>query len=118
MSIELGSAGVGMRYTTKSQPLVAQSATFGIQRTACFLIIDERRQKHFIVGRKKMTGLMLAEGHWHKVISSDAYRRRQLANTGSYLWDKLIQKTCQNALDGTLSSTGNIFAGRSPVHEM
>jgi len=83
-----------------------------------FINFDRRIQKHFIVGRKKPNGLMLAEGHWRRFVSSDAYDRRRRANKGSYLWDSLIQHTCQNALDGTLTSTGNIFAGLSPVHEM
>ena len=32
----------------------------------------------------------------------DVYKRRDDANKVSYLWDDIIQRTCQNALDGTL----------------
>jgi SEC-C motif len=83
-----------------------------------YINFDRRKQNHFIVRGERPNALMLAEGHWDRFSKSDACARRREADRESYLWDRLIQHTCQNALEGTLSTSGDIFAGRSPVHEM
>src|SRR3546814_642865 len=36
----------------------------------------------------------------------------------SYFWDELIQRTCQNALDGTLGGNSNLLRGQSAIVEM
>ena len=36
----------------------------------------------------------------------------------SYFWDELIQRTCQNALNGTLGGNSNILRGESAIYEM
>ena len=48
----------------------------------------------------------------------DAYARRKEANNVSYFWDELIQRTCQNALDGTILGNADLLKGKSALHEM
>src|SRR3546814_18710378 len=36
----------------------------------------------------------------------------------SNFWDELIQRTCQNALDSTLSGNSNLLRGQSAIVEM
>jgi hypothetical protein len=80
---------------------------------------DHRADRHFIGARNKTYDLVtIGEGEWRDFAASDAYSRRREANKNSYLWDEIIQRTCQNALDGTLVTNANIFEGRSAVHEM
>ena len=43
---------------------------------------------------------------------------RSKADEVSELWDDLIQRTCQHALDGTYVGTSNVLRGRSAIHEM
>ena len=62
--------------------------------------------------------MAIGEGEWKDFMSSDVYARKQLANQTSYLWDEIIQRTCQNALDGTLLGDGGLFKGMSAVQEM
>ena len=79
---------------------------------------SERRA--YCIGPKEgsFDGLFVAEGGWHVFLSHDAYLRRREANRISYLWDELIQKTCQNALDGTLLGNADLFKGKSALREM
>jgi hypothetical protein len=44
--------------------------------------------------------------------------RRQAANQISYQWDRLIQKTGDNALKGVLLGNSDVFRGKSAIHEM
>ena len=60
---------------------------------------------------------MIKEGRWADFVKSGLQRRRQEANQQSYFWDKLIQRTYQNTLDGV--ATGDSTWDRSnPVNEM
>ena len=34
------------------------------------------------------------------------------------IWDDVIQRTCQHALDGSYVGTSNVLLGRSAIHEM
>ena len=62
--------------------------------------------------------LFIAEGCWQTFSRSNQYTRWKEANEPSYFWDKLIQKTCRYALDGTIAGTANLFRGKSAIHEM
>ena len=62
--------------------------------------------------------LMIGEGEWKDFAASSPYQRRIDANRHSYAWDRLIQKTCQNALDGTILGDANLMRGPSALHEM
>jgi hypothetical protein len=63
-------------------------------------------------------GLMIGEGEWRDFVESDRYKQRKAANNVSYLWDRLIQKTGENALKGVLGGNSNLFQGQSAIHEM
>ena len=62
--------------------------------------------------------LMIGEGEWKDFAATGPYQRRIDANRHSYAWDRLIQKTCQNALDGTVLGDANLMRGPSALHEM
>jgi len=82
---------------------------------------DDAREKHFIgTLDASITGVMVPEGQWQAFINSGAYKRKKEADKTSYFWDELIQKTAQNALDGTLlvSGDGGIFESKSAIYEM
>ena len=61
---------------------------------------------------------MIGEGEWKDFSQSVVYKRKKDADRVSYLWDEIIQRTCQNALDGTLMGNSMLLHGRSAVHEM
>ena len=61
---------------------------------------------------------MIGEGEWQDFSKSEIYRNKKLADKISYLWDKLIQKTSQNTLDGTLLGDSTPLRGQSAIHEM
>ncbi len=81
---------------------------------------DKKRREH-IIGPKDKTepinGVMIGEGEWKDFVGSDIYARRREADRPSYLWDEIIQRTCQNALEGTLLGHP-LFEGQSAIHEM
>jgi hypothetical protein len=84
-----------------------------------FLNFDSTANKHFIgVRDKKVNGLSIGEGEWQGLIERPEYRRKKAADRTSYLWDDLIQRTSQNALDGTLLGNADLLRGRSAIHEM
>jgi hypothetical protein len=84
-----------------------------------FLNFDSSKNRHFI-GTKHtdINGLMIGEGEWKDFSQSSVYKRRKAADRESYLWDEIIQRTCQNALDGTLQGNSSLLRGESAVHEM
>ncbi|MCU1242804.1 MAG: hypothetical protein JWO71_3530 [Candidatus Acidoferrum typicum] len=75
---------------------------------------------NYFVGSKDKTinGVFVSEGQWQDFAKSDAYQRRKKANEVSYLWDQIMQRTCQNALDGVLLGDANIFDSRNAIQEM
>ena len=84
-----------------------------------FLNFVEANQKYGILPREKpVDGLHIGEGTWRDLCKSQPYQRRLKANEVSYLWDRLLQKTGHNALKGTLTGNGDVFAGKSAIHEM
>jgi hypothetical protein len=84
-----------------------------------FMNFDKDRNKHFIGTTKKdVNHVMICEGEWKEFIEIDVYKRRKFADKVSYFWDELIQKTCQNALSGSLLGNSDPFKGQSAIHEM
>lgn len=84
-----------------------------------FMNYDKRRKVYRIGDDDKdIDFLIIHEGEWKSLIESGPYVRRQEANRVSYFWDELIQKTCQNALDGTLLGNSDLLSGNSALHEM
>lgn len=76
--------------------------------------------KSYVIGTKEegYNGIMIGEGEWHDFIKTGPYLRRKAENQISYMWDRLLQKTGHNALNGTLGGDGGIFHGKSAVYEM
>ena len=80
---------------------------------------DDRRKRHVIgATNEPVNGIMIGEGEWHDFIQTDLYKNTKKADRISYFWDELIQRTCQNSLDGTLGGNSNIFRGESAIYEM
>ncbi len=84
-----------------------------------FLNFDEQSKSHFIgPADKSFNAVMIGEGEWHDFVECAPYKRKKTADRTSYLWDDIIQRTCNNALSGTLLGNGNVFDGKSAIHEM
>ena len=66
-----------------------------------------------IIGTKRddVNGVMIGEGEWHDFIKTDLYKNTKNEDRVSYFWDELIQRTCQNALDGTLGGNSDLLRG-------
>jgi hypothetical protein len=76
--------------------------------------------KSYVIGtlEEGYNSVMIGEGEWHDFVKAGPYRRRKAENEISYTWDRLLQRTGRNALDGTLGGDGGIFHGKSAVYEM
>ena len=74
----------------------------------------------YIIGTNDDTinSVHIGEGEWSTFITTDTYRDTKNADKISYFWDDLIQRTCQNSLDGTLGGNSNISQGQSAIFEM
>ena len=85
-----------------------------------FLNYDEVNKRHVIgpQGDRDINGVMIGEGEWHDFIETGLYKNTKKENRVSYFWDKLIQRTCLNALNGTLLGDSNILKGESAIFEM
>jgi hypothetical protein len=84
-----------------------------------FLNYDDSRKRHFIgTKRVDINFVAIGEGGWKDFVEGDLYKRKKRADEASYLWDELIQRTCQNALDGKLLGDTKLFEGRSAILEM
>jgi len=80
---------------------------------------DESKNSHFIgTPEDDINLLMIAEGEWKRFTETDTYKRKKEADSVSYLWDDLIQRTCQNTLDGTILGEISPLSGRSAIQEM
>ena len=84
-----------------------------------FLNFNEETRQHMIGPQERdYDALMVEEGGWVNFFKSELYRAKKLADRVSYMWDSLLQRTTQNALDGKLFGDGGIFSGNSAVYEM
>lgn len=84
-----------------------------------FLNYDESENEHIIGAKEEdITALAIGEGEWYDFVNSGTYRRTEQANKTSYLWDNLIQKTSENAIEGVLLGHSPLFERRSALHEM
>ena len=85
-----------------------------------FLNFDRDAQRHVIgpVDPAGIDGVFIEEGGWHDFIATDVYKNTKSEDSISYFWDELIQRTCQNSLDGTLGGNSDIQRGESAIFEM
>lgn len=84
-----------------------------------FSNFDESNNKHYIgTEEKEIDAIFIPEGEWKSFSQSNPYNNKKLADKNSYLWDELIQRTCQNVLDKTIKGNVDIFNGQSAIREM
>lgn len=80
---------------------------------------DEKSRKHYIINKKEEGGILFViEGTWHIFSSSEAYKAKKAVDEISYFWDKLLQRTSQNALNMILGGNADVFNGSSAIIEM
>ena len=80
---------------------------------------DKATRRHIIgTNRNDINGVMIGEGEWHDFIETDVYKNTKNEDRISYFWDELIQRTCQNALSGTLGGNSDLLRGKSAIFEM
>jgi SEC-C motif len=85
-----------------------------------YLLNYDKTTKRHIIGTKRddVNGVMIGEGEWHDFIKTDLYKNTKSEDRISYFWDALIQRTCQNALNGTLGGNSDLLRGKSAIFEM
>ena len=84
-----------------------------------FTNFDENSKCHFIRTKDfSYDAVMIGEGEWSDFSKSQTYQNTKTANKVSYLWDEIIQNTCQYKLDGKLLGDDDVFNERSAIHEM
>lgn len=87
-----------------------------------YLLSYSAAENRYVIGPKdrneKINGLMIAEGGWHDFVQTEVYKNTKKEDQISYFWDQLIQRTCQNRLDGTLGGNADIMHSQSAIYEM
>jgi hypothetical protein len=88
-----------------------------------YLVNYDAATKRHIIGPKgkdrgKVNGVMIGEGEWRDFVQTGVYQNTKKEDRISYFWDRLIQRTCQNSLEGTLGGNSNIASGESAIYEM
>ncbi|MDD3244757.1 MAG: hypothetical protein PHU47_01265 [Candidatus ainarchaeum sp.] len=79
---------------------------------------DESNHTHFIGYKdKKVNMIIIGEGEWKDFEQSDIFKRKKKSDEISYVWDGLIQKTCQYALDG-ITRGASIFNNKNAIYYM
>jgi hypothetical protein len=68
--------------------------------------------------KQEANGLFIQEGEWESFITSKPYQARKEANVKYRFWDDMLQRTAQNALEGTVGGNGNVFDYQSAINEM
>ena len=83
-----------------------------------FLHYDDNGKRYRIGAEDENVNLLyIGEGEWKDFEEKGLAERRRIANKESYLWDDIIQKACQHALDGTLGGVSPLSPD-NPVMEM
>jgi SEC-C motif len=87
---------------------------------AHYLLNYDKETKQHIIGTKcdDVNSVMIGEGEWHDFTKTDLYRNTKNEDRISYFWDELIQRTCQNAVNGTLGGNSDLLRGPSAIFEM
>lgn len=83
-----------------------------------FLNFDDKRKRHMIGTFEDVDSVHIGEGEWADFEKSKPYAMRKEANKSSYFWDRLLQITSHNALEGTLEGNSEPFSGKSALHFM
>jgi len=89
---------------------------------AHYLLNYDTSSKQHVIGpkqeRDEINGVLIGEGEWHDFIKTEVYKNTKKEDRISYFWDELIQRTCQNALEGTLTGNSDLHRGESAIFEM
>lgn len=95
---------------------------------AHYLLNFDKGEMRHVIGRvgggekvendRNATSVWIGEGEWRDFIETDLYQHTKQVNRVSYFWDALIQRTCQNYLDGILGGNSKIAQGQSAIFEM
>lgn len=90
---------------------------------AHYLVNFDAATKRHVIGPKgkhgsTVNGVMIGEGEWRDFVQTGVYKNTKNEDRISYFWDQLIQRTCQNSLEGTLDGNSNIASGESAIYEM
>lgn len=81
--------------------------------------VDKLQDRHFIgVTGESPTAFFVGEGEWKSFIELDEYKATKEANEVSYFWDRLIQKTCNNWLNGKLLGDADLLSRPNAIFEM
>lgn len=84
-----------------------------------FLNFDSSNNAYSIGTKEEdVNGIFIGEGEWYDFLNSSPYKLRKEANKIAELWDGVLQRTCDNALNGSLMGNSNLFNGQSAIHEM
>ena len=86
---------------------------------AHYLLNFDEETKTNQIGSKdeSINWVTIGEGEWNDFSNLDVYITTKKHNEVSYLWDDVIQRTSQNALDGTIRGR-NPLEGKGAIHEM
>ncbi|MDE2823914.1 MAG: hypothetical protein OXK79_10465, partial [Chloroflexota bacterium] len=79
----------------------------------------DKHRKRYRIGTddSSINRIMIEEGCWADFVKSGLQRRRHEANQQSYFWDRLIQRTYQNTLDG-VATGDSTWDTSNPLNEM
>ncbi|PHZ83276.1 YecA family protein [Paremcibacter congregatus] len=85
-----------------------------------YLLNYDKDTEQHIIGTKRddVNCVLIGEGEWHDFINTDLYKNTKKEDRISYYWDELIQRTCQNALNGDLGGNSDLLRGESAIFEM
>src|SRR3990167_8479374 len=88
-----------------------------------YLVNYDAATKRHVIGPKgkdrgNFNGVMIGEGEGWDFVQTRSEEQTKNEDRISYFWDKLIQRTCQNSLEGTLGGNSNIACGESAIYEM
>lgn len=88
---------------------------------AHYLYNFDNKSNAYVIGLKTeddVNSILIGEGEWAAFIESATYKNTKQVDKISYFWDELIQRTCQNSLDGVLGGNSDISKGQSAIFEM
>lgn len=79
----------------------------------------ESRNRHYIgTQERNIDGIWIAEGEWQAFTKREEYKHKKEADSISYFWDEIIQRTSGFALGDQLIGSHSPLHGKSAIHEM
>ncbi len=84
-----------------------------------YFLSHDKDQNRYRIGPENPGCLItILDGHWNHLVELREYKNRKKANGISYLWDAIIQRTYQKALDGDLYGNTELRKATGPLCEM